>query len=109
MKQQNPDPETLGESITAGIENYASIIWRNDVIQSESALPYNYGNSALNSAAKILASVMIDRLWVKVQKENTTSDERLKLVGEMGDDLRSFIKKYLDIDMHEEIKKMAEL
>lgn len=99
----------MGEAITVGIENYASIIWRNDVMQSESALPYNYGDFALNSATKILSSVMIDKLWAKMQKENTTSDERLKLVGEMGDDLRSFIKKRLDIDMHEEIKKVSEL
>lgn len=92
-----------GEQITPVLNEISDALWEID--SREFQFPYGYGDSALNSAVKIMMSVGMDRMWANFEKDETSEKDRLRLVEEFGSSFRDMIKTHLGVDMHEEIKK----
>lgn len=92
-----------GEHITPLLKELSDSFWEIDA--REGREPYEFGDSALNSAAKIFSAVVLDRLWLNQERDDVPLEERLSQAQSMGEDIRQFILTHLGVDMHEEIKK----
>lgn len=92
-----------GTLITPILKEISDSLWEIDARDKQQ--PYEYGDSALNSAVKIMMSVGFDRMWSNFEALETDKESRLNLVEDFGAELRILIIKHLDVDMREEIKK----
>jgi len=88
-----------GKNITPILDEIAQAMWEID--SRDKTEPYEYGDTALRSACKIMMSVCTDKLWNKQEAENTSFDERCVQASALGNDFREFIKKHLGVDSHD--------
>jgi len=92
-----------GAKITPVLKEVSDSLWEIDAREHQQ--PYEYGETALNSAVKIMMSVGFDRMWSDFEALDTDKESRLNLVEDFGAELRMLIIKHIGVDMHEEIKK----
>jgi len=92
-----------GAKITPVLKEISDSLWEIDSREQQQA--YEYCDSALNSAVKIMMNVGLDRMWSDFEALETDKESRLNLVEDFGAELRMLIIKHIGVDMHEEIKK----
>jgi len=95
-----------GSKMTPVLREISDSLWEIDAREGQE--PYEYGETALNSAVKIMMSVGFDRMWSDFEALDTDIDSRLTLAKDFGTEFRMLIIKHLGVDMHEEIKKEFE-
>lgn len=92
-----------GRHITPVLKEISDSLWEIDARENQE--PYGYGETALNSASKIMTSVCMDRMWADFETHGTSMESRMNIVTAFAEDFRELIKTHLGVDMHEEIKK----
>lgn len=61
----------------------------------------NYSDDTLVFATIIFQNVFVDKMWDLQQVENLSQSDREAMVETAGSELRLFIKKYTNLDLHE--------
>ncbi len=85
----------LGTKLTPILQEVALCILEAD---SKLAGPKNYPTEALTATIEIFMSVMMDKLWELMEKENMAMNDRELMAEKCGEDIRQLIKTYTDID-----------
>ncbi len=93
----------FGEQISPILAEIADSLWEIDARELQES--YEYADRALADASKIFMSVCMDAFWKRAEAEKWSLEERSKRVQAMGNDLREFMKKHLDIDSHDFYKE----
>jgi len=65
----------------------------------------NFGSNALRSATYIFQTVILDKMFELQSDEKMDIKDRENMAVAAGNDLRKFIKTYLNIDSHDFYKK----
>ena len=90
---------TLGEKLTPILEEIESTLF-----EYEGDKP-DFGPTAMRAAAFIFASVMLDKMWELMEKEEI--EDRDTMGFKMVEDLRKLVKTYTGIDSKELYKENA--
>ena len=64
-----------------------------------------YSQDALRAAAKILLSVIMDKMWEMQEDDKMSIEYRLEMAQKCGEDLRQLFKTYCNIDSHDFYKE----
>jgi hypothetical protein len=86
---------TFGQKITPILEELEVAIIEFD---SNVNCKPNYHYSALRSAGKIMLSVLMDKAWEKMEKDNLPIAERMILAEQIGSEFRQLIIKATGAD-----------
>ena len=70
-----------------------------NILNSEGVKP-NYTNRDFMNIVIIFQSALMDKLFEVMNFDNMEIEERLKMAGKCGLDLKDFIFKYTNIDTH---------
>ncbi len=62
--------------------------------------PVGYTDDGFRAACKLFMSVMMDRMWRLQENETIPMKERMGMAQALGEELRTLIKTYADIDTH---------
>ena len=73
-------------------------LWEHDFRVDEGAEPYTYDDEATRACLKIFMSAMLWKLWDN--KDGKNIEDKVRLVEEMGNDIKNLIMKYTGIDTH---------
>lgn len=92
----------IGEKISPILVEIENTLWE---FEANRGLKPNYSIEGFRSATKIFMSVLMDKIWELQENENIEIKDRLNMVQKLGEDIRSLIKTYTDIDCHELYKK----
>lgn len=92
-----------GEQISPVLKEIHDALWEIDARHLQEA--YEYSPDALPSASKIFMSVCMDRLWLNQNKNDVSLEDRLTQAEKMGEDLRQFMIKHLNVDPTEFYEK----
>ena len=92
-----------GEQISPVLKEIHDTLWEIDARHLQEA--YEYTPDALPSASKIFMSVCMDRLWLNQNKNGVSLEDRLTQAEKMGEDLRQFMIKHLNVDPTEFYEK----
>ena len=60
----------------------------------------NFTDDGFRAGIKIFMSVMMDKAFNLQSNEDMSMDTRIKMITKLGEDTRSLIKTYTDIDTH---------
>ena len=60
-----------------------------------------FTEDGFKGAVKIFVDVMMDRMWRLQCNENMSLEDKSKMATKLGNEIRSLIKTYTDIDTHE--------
>lgn len=85
----------IGQKIAPILIEIENTLWEFEAHKAQ--LP-DYPDSALPAAAKIFMSVMMEQIWHLMEKENVDQKDRENMVERAGEELRSYIKKYTNLD-----------
>lgn len=85
-----------GKDISPILKEIHDALWEID--SRDNIAPYDFAPEALPSAAKIFMTVCMDELWLKQEANETPLEDRLMQVENMGNDLREFMFKHLNVD-----------
>jgi len=88
----------IGKRISPVLESIEDALW--DWEYGPNGKP-EYTDEGFRSAVKIFMSVLMDKMWGLQQNENIDINDRMSMVKKCGDDVRSLIKTYTNIDTHE--------
>lgn len=85
-----------GRDISPVLKEIHDALWEID--SRDIREPYDFAPEALPSAAKIFMAVCMDELWLKQEANETPFEDRLMQAENMGNNLREFMEKHLDVD-----------
>ena len=87
-----------GFNLTPVLEEIHDTLWEIDARKNQE--PYEFGDTAVRSALKILMCVTMDKLWANQELTNMPIEEREKQAMELGQAYKDLFKKHLGIDTH---------
>jgi hypothetical protein len=90
--------KTFGEKLAPILEDLQRAINSFDVIVKDKPC---YPNSAVYSSAAIFISVIMDKMYDLMEREDMPITDKLKMAEQCGKDIHRIIKVYTDIDVHE--------
>ena len=88
----------IGEQLSEKLEEIEDTIWEFD---SMFQCPYGFTGEGFRAGVKIFMSVMLDKMWELAQNESINQDDRIKMVEQMGNDIRKLVKTYTGIETHD--------
>ena len=88
----------IGQKISPILEEIENTLWE---FESNGGIKPEYSNEGFRAAIKIFISVLMDKIYELQQDENIEMQDRLNMVQKAGEDIRSLIKTYTNIDCHE--------
>ncbi|MDA3781160.1 MAG: hypothetical protein PF487_13185 [Bacteroidales bacterium] len=89
---------SIGKKLSPVLDEIEQSLWEYEV---EFGNKPDYTLNGFRAGIKIFMSVMMDKVWELQQNEKITMDDRIKMVEQLGKDVRKLIKIYTDIDTHE--------
>lgn len=89
----------FGKEISPILIEIADALWEIDARPLQE--PYEFSDEAYRAICKIFMSGCVDQFWALAEKKDWSQDEREKRVAELGNDLRQFTIKHLEIDPHD--------
>ncbi|MBP9839974.1 MAG: hypothetical protein KBC44_03310 [Candidatus Pacebacteria bacterium] len=95
-----------GKNISPIFEELSDALWEIDAREDNE--PYEYGEFALNHATKIFMSVIMDKLWTRMQAQDLEPEEMEALTIKLGEGLKQLIRDTLHIDMGDELTREIE-
>ena len=88
----------IGKSLSPILLEIEEIIIENEV---NLGIKPDYSKEALRSATKIFMSVILDKMWELQKLENIDIEDSDNMAIKCGEEIRTFIKKFTDIDTHD--------
>lgn len=90
--------EPIGKEISTILADLEETLW---LYEARKGAKPNYNHEAIRSVSKVFASVVFDKMWELQEREGMTLTERGDMATAAGGELRSFVKKFTDIDLKE--------
>lgn len=87
----------IGKKLSPILREIAETLW--EVEANNNHVPM-YSNEAIADAAKIFMSVLMDKMWKLQEEENIPQEQREQMAQKAGEELRTLIKIYTNIDTH---------
>lgn len=81
-----------------------------DLVELEDSLWRNEGgiiefsDDGFRAAVKIFTDAMLYKMWALLSDEKIPFDDRLKMAGTCGEEIRKLVKTYANIDTHDMYK-----
>ena len=92
---------TIGEKLSPVLVEIEQVLWENEVMYHSKP---NYSIEGFRSSVKIFTSAMFDKILELQENEKMNEEDSIKMAENFGNDLRSLIKTYTNIDTHELFK-----
>lgn len=89
---------TLGEKLSPILVELENALWEHDFHVNA---PCRFTDEGFKAATKIMMSVMMDKSWSLMERENHSQKDRENMATAIGNDFRAMVKKYTDIDTHD--------
>ena len=89
--------ESIGQKLSPILTEIEDTLWE---FEANRGTKPGYPIEGFRAAIKIFMSVLMDKIWELQSDEKITIDDRIKMVEKAGQDVRSLIKTYTDIDTH---------
>lgn len=88
----------IGKKISPILSEIEDTLWEFEVnIGSQP----QYTIDGFRAGIKIFMSVLMDKMWDLQQNETLTMEDRIKMVEKLGQEVRTIVKTYTDIDTHD--------
>lgn len=87
----------IGEKISPILKEIEITLWE---FQANGGSKPGFTEDGFRGAVKIFIEVLLDKMWELQCRENIAIEDRKEMAGKMGEDIRSLIKTYTDIDMY---------
>lgn len=88
----------IGKKISKHLIDIEDMLWKFEMNQGGKP---EYTKDGFRAATKIFMSVLMDKIWELQDGEKIDMEDRMKMVGKAGEDLRKLIKTYTDIDTYD--------
>jgi hypothetical protein len=88
-----------GEKISPILEEIEDTLWEFE--SNYPTIPHKFTTMGFRAAIKIFMACLMDKMWIKQEKEKVDFKIRLDLAEQAGKDIRALVKKYTDIDSHD--------
>lgn len=92
---------SVGKTISPLLVELEDVLWE---FQKHGGLKPEFTDDGFRAALKIFMDVIMDKTWELQENEGMGLEDRKKMVGKLGDDIRQLIKTYTDIDTFEMYK-----
>lgn len=92
------ETETIGQKISPILVEIEDTLWE---FEANAGTKPDYTIDGFRAAAKILMSVVMDKIWELQEADKIAIDDRIKMVEKCGNDFRQLIKTYTNIDTHD--------
>ena len=92
----------IGKKLSPILEEIEYTLWE---FEANGGLKPNYTTEGFRAATKIFMSALTDKIWELQQSEKIEMKDRINMAQKAGEDMRTLIKTYTDIDCHELYKK----
>lgn len=90
--------KTIGEWFAPMLEQMEDTLWSYELYAPST--PPKYSNDSLRAIVKLFMSAMMDRIWELQENEEMDFEDRLAMVNKCGQEVRSLVKVYTNIDTH---------
>lgn len=80
-------------------------LWEHDYRVDEGAKPYPYTDEQLRACLKIFMSALMWKLWEQMRKDGISVKIGGDTAKKMGEELRSLVLKFTEIDTHKLFKE----
>jgi len=88
----------IGQKISPVLEEIEATLWE---FEYHSAVKPEYTMDGFRGGVKIFMSVMMDKMWELQDKDGISSSARIAMAEKLGNEVRSLVKIYTNIDTHE--------
>lgn len=95
----------IGAKFSPILEEIEEALWE---FEANVERPTNFTNTGFRAATKIFMTSLMDKMWIKQEREEMSIDERADMAQAARDAVRKLIIDFTDIDMREEYKKEKE-
>jgi len=85
----------IGKEISPVLVEIENTLWE---FEAYSAKKPEFPIESLRASAKIFMAVMMDKMWELQEREGMPMEDRCNMAKKCGNDLRAFVKTYVDID-----------
>jgi hypothetical protein len=90
--------ETLGERLSPILKEIEDTLWEQEVWGTGQP---HYTDEGFRSIVKIFMSGMLDKMYTLQKKEDFVIDDMAAMAESLGNQIRSLVKTYCDIDTYE--------
>ena len=87
----------IGQKISPVLEEIEKVLWE---FEANIASKPEYTINGFRAAMKIFLSVTLDKMWELQESENMDIKDRENMAQKAGEEMKSFVKKYTNIDCH---------
>ena len=87
----------IGEEISEVLVDIEDTLWE---FEGYSGAKPNYTMNGFRAALKIFMSAVMDKMWELQEDENMNTDDRENMANKAGEDIKTFISTYTNIDTH---------
>lgn len=87
----------IGKKLSPVLEEIEFTLWE---FEAHSESQPKYTHDGFKAGIKIFMSVLMDKIWDLQESEDIEMQDRLDMVQKAGEDIRSLVKTYTDIDCH---------
>jgi hypothetical protein len=91
----------IGKKISPILEEIEMAVLEFEVHQG---VKPEYTMEGFRAGIKIFMSVLLDKMWELQENENLSIEDRSNMAQKAGEDIRSLVKRYTDIDSHDFFK-----
>lgn len=92
---ENEIRESIGSKISPILVEIEDTLWE---FEANSGLKPEYPIEGFRAGIKIFMSVLMDKMWELQDKEDINITDRLAMGQKAGEDVRSLVKRYTNID-----------
>lgn len=88
----------IGKKISPILSEIEDTLWE---FEANIGSQPQYTIDGFRAGIKIFMSVLMDKTWDLQQNETLTMEDRIKMVEKLGQEVRTIVKTYTDIDTHD--------
>lgn len=88
----------IGKKISPILNDIEEMLWE---FEANKGIKPEYSMEGFRAATKIFMSVLMDKIWELQADEKIDMEDRIKMVEKAGQDVRSLIKTYTNLDSHD--------
>jgi len=89
---------SIGKRISPILQEIEDTLWE---FEANGGVEPKFTEDGFKGGVKIFVTVLLDKMWQLQCDENMPIKDRTMMAAKLGDDIRSLIKTYTDIDMHD--------